>query len=75
MIAQMIDLFALQDMVIASALPKPIPALAALEVCGVAVIAIPPDTFGGAMSGDFERIQNNDPFRLYQESAGIRRPR
>jgi hypothetical protein len=34
MIAQRMDLLALHDIVIASALPKPIPALAALEAAG-----------------------------------------
>ena len=42
MIAQRIDLFALQEIVIASALPKPIPALAAFEAVGVAVVTVPP---------------------------------
>lgn len=53
MMAQRIDLLALQEIVIASALPKPIPTLAASEAAGVAFFPVssvmsfvPPFRFG-----------------------------
>lgn len=56
MIASRIDLWTLQEIVIASALPKPIPALAAVEAVGEVVFAA-----GSVMSTSLAIPHSNGP--------------